>query len=207
MTDEEGMFILNDRISKLQSIVEGFSSLGEFERTTYISHSGGKDSCVLSAIVDMALPKNNLKRIYNNTGIDYPQAVKFVRKLAKNDSRFLIIPPKKNVKKTLDQVGYPFKSKQHSHNLLIYKNNWQKCEYYKKKLLTTKKDLLDRVQKGQATHGDCKYIDGLPIGVKTFIKYYFGLRVKTIKYKVKKQTHDSVVERVSVHLSRLSLSV
>src|SRR5690606_27738545 len=40
--------------------------------------------------------------------------VDYVKELAKNDNRFVILNVGKNIKKTLDEVGYPFKSKEHS---------------------------------------------------------------------------------------------
>ena len=50
MTEQENEMLLNDRIMKIQSIVKKYG-----EENFYISFSGGKDSTVLSALVDMAL--------------------------------------------------------------------------------------------------------------------------------------------------------
>jgi 3'-phosphoadenosine 5'-phosphosulfate sulfotransferase (PAPS reductase)/FAD synthetase len=61
--------------------------------------------------------------------------------------------------------GYPFKSKQHAHNMAIYRNNKELCDKYLKEI-TNNKELLK----------DYDYIHNLPEGVKTFIKYWFGIR-------------------------------
>lgn len=53
----------------------------------------------------------------------------FVKELAKTDDRFVIIQPSTPIKPMLEKYGYPFKSKQHSHNLDIY--------YHSKNLTTT----------------------------------------------------------------------
>lgn len=89
----------------------------------YISFSGGKDSTVLSYLVDMAIPGNTIRRVYCNTGIDYKIIVRFVKDLADHDERFVIIKPKVPIVKMLKQDGYPFKSKHHSEMVQIYQNN------------------------------------------------------------------------------------
>lgn len=61
MTNE---FILHDRIDKIKSIIHRYG-----EENFYISFSGGKDSTVLSALVDIALPDNQIPRVYADTGL------------------------------------------------------------------------------------------------------------------------------------------
>lgn len=107
MTDNE--FLLQDRVQKIQQIIGKYG-----EENFYISFSGGKDSTVLSALIDMALPENKIPRVYANTGIDLNKIRDFVFELAKDDDRFEIIKPSIPIKKMLEQEGYPFKSKQHS---------------------------------------------------------------------------------------------
>lgn len=108
-------FLLFDRIEKIKQIINQFG-----EDKFYISFSGGKDSTVLHYIVDMALPDNKIPRVFSNTGIEYELIVKFVKELAEKDERFMTIQPKKNIKKMLVEVGYPFKSKEHSTKLGCY---------------------------------------------------------------------------------------
>jgi len=102
-------FILQDRIQKIQQIVGKYD-----EKNFFISYSGGKDSNVLSALIDMALPENKIPRVYCNTGIEYKAIVDFVKKKAAADDRFIIIQPKVPIKQMLEEKGYPFKSKEHS---------------------------------------------------------------------------------------------
>jgi 3'-phosphoadenosine 5'-phosphosulfate sulfotransferase (PAPS reductase)/FAD synthetase len=107
MTEHE--FILEDRIAKIQSIIKQ-----EGEERFYLSFSGGKDSTVLHYLLDEAIPNNTIPRVFINTGIEYNMIVDYVKELKKNDNRILILDVKKNIKKTLEEVGYPFKSKEHS---------------------------------------------------------------------------------------------
>ena len=105
----DNKFILMDRIQKIKQIVNKYG-----EENFYISYSDGKDSNVLSALIDMALPDNRIPRVYCNTGIEYKAIVDFVKAKAAADDRFIIIQPKVPIKKMLKEKGYPFKSKLHS---------------------------------------------------------------------------------------------
>lgn len=106
MTKNE--FILEDRLNVIRDTISKYG-----EENFYLSFSGGKDSTVVHHLLDMALP-NKIPRVFSNTGIEYNSVVKFVNEI--KDDRFEIIYPKKNIKKMLDEVGYPFKSKEHSCN-------------------------------------------------------------------------------------------
>lgn len=107
-----------DRVQKIRQII------GENgEESFYLSFSGGKDSTVLSALIDEALPGNKIPRVFINTGIEYNMLVKFVRDMAAHDPRVQIIPSGVNIVKMLERDGYPFKSKQHSNNLSIYQHS------------------------------------------------------------------------------------
>ncbi len=108
--------LLFDRLEVIKTTINKYG-----EENFYISFSGGKDSTVLHYLVDMALPGNKIPRVFSNTGIEYQKIVEFVKSLAKEDDRFEIITPNKNIKKTLEDVGYPFKSKVHSTKL----RSWQ----------------------------------------------------------------------------------
>ena len=98
MTDFE--FLLSDRLQKIKSMNE----LYDLEHKAYISFSGGKDSTVLSALFDLALPGNQIPRVYINTGIDYRAIVDFVKEYGKRDGRLQIIKPSQNIKKMLDEM-------------------------------------------------------------------------------------------------------
>lgn len=82
-------FLLQDRIQKIQQIIRKYG-----EENFYISFSGGKDSTVLSALVDMALgEQNQIPRVFANTGIELQMIKDYVFKKAESDERIKIIAP------------------------------------------------------------------------------------------------------------------
>lgn len=123
MTDNE--FLLQDRLQKIKQIINQYG-----EENFYLSFSGGKDSTVLSALVDMALPNNQIPRVYANTGIELNMIRDFVFDMANRDDRIVIIKPSVSIKQMLEKEGYPFKSKIHSKCVNLYqsdpaKNMWK----------------------------------------------------------------------------------
>ena len=109
MTNE---FILQDRLQKIRQIINQYG-----EDNFYISFSGGKDSTVLSALVDMAIPENAIPRVFADTGIELKMIKDFVLEMQNIDSRITTIKPAVSIKRSLEEHGYPFKSKHHSHYL------------------------------------------------------------------------------------------
>lgn len=116
MTDNE--FLLFDRLEKIKSVINKYG-----EDNFYLSFSGGKDSTVLSALLDIAIPDNKIPRVYANTGIELNIVRDFVFGMAKIDGRVEIVKPFVPIKKMLEQVGYPFKSKEHSYYVSVYQKN------------------------------------------------------------------------------------
>lgn len=116
-------FILQDRIQKIQQIIGKYD-----EENFYMSYSGGQDSNVLSALIDIALPENKIPRVYCNTGIEYKAIVDFVKKKAAVDDRFIIIQPKVPIKQMLEEKGYPFKSKLHSAIYQVFLKSGRECK-------------------------------------------------------------------------------
>lgn len=104
-------FLLRDRIAKIQQVISKYG-----EDNFYVSFSGGKDSTVLSALIDMAMPDNTIPRVYANTGIEYRLIVQFVEMLKskKHKWELIVLNPTQPIKPMLSQYGYPFKSKEHS---------------------------------------------------------------------------------------------
>lgn len=117
MTDYE--FLLADRISKIKSINDRY----DLSNKAYLSFSGGKDSTVLHYLIDEALPGNSIPRVYFNTGIEYKAVLNYVKSLSENDERIIIVNSDVNIKSMLEEVGYPFKSKEHSLYLSVYQNS------------------------------------------------------------------------------------
>lgn len=131
-------FILQDRIQKIQQIIKQYGA-----ENFAVSFSGGKDSTVVSELLDLAIPNNKIPRVYANTGIELDLIEEFVKNKQKSDSRIKIIKPTLSIKETLEKYGYPFKSKIHSHCVNLYqtdpsKNMWkgytgQRPEYWHSK--------------------------------------------------------------------------
>lgn len=126
MTNNE--LILKDRLEKIKSTIEQYG-----EDNFSLSFSGGKDSTVLSWLIDKALPNNTIPRVYCDTGIELNMVKDFVKKQAETDKRIVIIKPKIPIAKMLKKEGYPFKSKRHSKHLNLFQR--------KGKTLTVKKYL------------------------------------------------------------------
>lgn len=80
------------------------------EDGVYVSFSGGKDSTVLSHLVDRTFPGNEIPRVFVNTGLEYPEIVQFV----KQEPRVVMLRPKMNFRQVIEKYGYPFFSKETS---------------------------------------------------------------------------------------------
>ena len=102
-------FLLQDRLQKIRQIIGKYG-----EENFYLSFSGGKDSTVLSHLLDKAIPNNKIPRVYANTGIELNMIRDFVFEMAEHDERVKIIKPSMPIKPMLEKEGYPFKSKGHS---------------------------------------------------------------------------------------------
>lgn len=116
--NEDFELTLFDRLETIRTAYEKY----DLERKAYLSFSGGKDSTVLHYLLDEAVPNNRIPRVYISTGIEYNDVVKHVKEMAENDDRIEIITPKIPIRKVLETYGYPFKSKEHSMKLYLYKN-------------------------------------------------------------------------------------
>lgn len=156
MTENE--FLLEDRLGVIRDTINKYG-----EENFYLSFSGGKDSTVVHHLLDMALPGNKIPRVFSNTGIEFNAVVDFVKGL--NDSRVIIIQPKKNVRQTLEKVGYPFKSKEYSSWLKGYQKHADKIDPYFEEI-NNNPDLLK----------DWSYIRNLPVSVKYVICQFYGVR-------------------------------
>ena len=79
--------------------------LEAWEDQCVVSFSGGVDSTVLLDLVRSVNP--DIKAVFVNTGLEYPQIVKFVKTISNVD----IIRPKITYKQVIEKYGYPFPSK------------------------------------------------------------------------------------------------
>lgn len=167
-------FDLIDRIEKIKDINKKY----DLENKAYISFSGGKDSTILHYLIDLALPNNKIPRLFINTGIEYKMMLDFVKDMQKKDNRIIIYNSGVNLKQMLNKYGYPFKSKQDSHNLSIYQNNIELCDKYKNdKTLNEIKELL-KTQEKIENQEYVDYVNNIPNGANSFVKYWYGIRVK-----------------------------
>ena len=79
--------------------------LEAWEDQCVVSFSGGVDSTVL---LDLVRSVNyDIKAVFVNTGLEYPQIVRFVKTIPNVD----IIRPKITYKQVIEKYGYPFPSK------------------------------------------------------------------------------------------------
>lgn len=116
MTDNELM--LQDRLEKIKQTIEKYG-----EENFYLSFSGGKDSTVLSALLDMAVPGNKIPRVYANTGIELNMIRDFALEMQKKDDRIVVIRPSISIRQMLESDGYPFKSKEHARYVSKYQKD------------------------------------------------------------------------------------
>lgn len=127
---EEYEFALIDRIDAIRKADQKYN----LRENAYLSFSGGKDSMTVHRLLDLALPGNRIPRVYSDTGIEYAMMREFVLGLQKGDDRITVIRPNKPIKATLERVGYPFKSKEHS--LRVDQFNKGSTAYFIQRYLT-----------------------------------------------------------------------
>lgn len=113
---EDFELLLLDRIAAIQAADKQY----DLQNNAYISFSGGADSTALHYLIDEALPGNRIPRLYVNTGIDYNKITEYVKKLADNDDRIIMIKPTLPIKQTLEKYGYPFKNKDFSYRYGLF---------------------------------------------------------------------------------------
>lgn len=130
---EDFELTLFDRLEVIRKVLKDVP-----DEKVYISFSGGKDSTVLSAMIGEALPGNKIARTFCSTGIEYEAIVDFVKELQAKDSRFEIIRPNKNIRKMLEEKGYPFKSKLHSDYVYRYQKSGLRLKSIQKYLDNSK---------------------------------------------------------------------
>lgn len=109
--------LLIDRLGVIKDTIERYGA-----DNFYLSFSGGKDSTVLHYLLDEALPGNTIPRVFMNTGIEYWDVVDYVKQLAVTDPRIQVVNSGINIKSMLEEVGYPFKSKDHAKKV----DQWQR---------------------------------------------------------------------------------
>ena len=158
MTENE--FLLQDRLGVIRDTIKKYG-----EENFYQSFSGGKDSMALYHLINMAVPDNRIPRVYINTGIEYNAMVEWVKELSKTDDRIIMIQPQKNIKESLKENGYPFKSKIFSDYYASFLRN--KEEVWK---------VMKEIENDPSLKDNYDYIHNLSHSTKWVIKEYYGLR-------------------------------
>lgn len=109
MIDNE--LLLEDRLAIIKDIDKSY----DLQNNSYLSLSGGRDSLVLSYLLDLALPNNKIPRVFINTGIEYNAILEFVKELSQKDNRIVIIEPSQPIipmLKKYRRINYRLRSEQ-----------------------------------------------------------------------------------------------
>lgn len=114
--EEDYELTLFDRVEMTKKLVEKAGGASK----VCVSFSGGKDSSVLSKLIDLALPGNSIPRVFSDTGMEFQSVRRSVEEKAREDRRIMIVRPGKPIVRTLEEVGFPMKSKLHAHMLGIF---------------------------------------------------------------------------------------
>lgn len=96
---------LHQKIDHAIGTVEAF--MARTGKVPYVSFSGGKDSTVLLDLIRRFL-KPDIKAVFCNTGNEFPEIVKFVRRT----ENVTVIRPEMTVRQVLEKYGFPLISKE-----------------------------------------------------------------------------------------------
>ncbi len=96
---------LHHKIDHALGTVEAF--IARTGKVPYVSFSGGKDSTVLLDMIRRFL-KPDMKAVFCNTGNEFPEIVKFVRRT----ENVTVIRPEMTVRQVLEKYGFPLISKE-----------------------------------------------------------------------------------------------
>lgn len=94
--------------------------LSRTDGKAFVSFSGGKDSSVLLNLCQIILP--NIKAVFFNTGMEYPDIVRHVREIKYGGGNIEIINPKQKPNEIWEEYGFPLVSKEQAHKLWYMKN-------------------------------------------------------------------------------------
>ena len=107
---ERQAWTLNQKIDHSLGTIEAFiNQLGGVDKV-YVSFSGGKDSTVLFHLSQRLYP--DILGVFNNTGNEYPDILKFVKETQESGANIQIIRPKITPRQVWDKYGFPLVSKE-----------------------------------------------------------------------------------------------
>lgn len=94
---------LDEKVSMTKKFIQKYYD--DNSGKVYVSFSGGMDSNVLLHITRSVIP--NMRGVFSNTGLEYPEIVKFVNTFENID----IVKPKMRFDEVIEKHGYPVVSK------------------------------------------------------------------------------------------------
>ncbi|MHA2069363.1 MAG: phosphoadenosine phosphosulfate reductase domain-containing protein, partial [Candidatus Thorarchaeota archaeon] len=100
-----------------------------YDGEVYVAFSGGLDSTALLHLVRSLYP--GCVSVFNNTGLEFPEIIKFVRQTA----NVVFLNPKKRFRQIVSEYGYPVPSKRVSK--FIHEVKHARSETYTKNLRLT----------------------------------------------------------------------
>ena len=109
---------LEKKIDHSLGVIEDFYA--QLEGRVAVSFSGGKDSTVLLWLARKLFP--DVKGVFCNTGNEYPDIVKFVRKIKDEWGGIDIIYPELKPKEVISTYGFPLISKETSQRIWYAKH-------------------------------------------------------------------------------------
>lgn len=94
--------------------------LSRMNNQVFVSFSGGKDSSVLLDLCRIVKP--DIKSVFFNTGMEYPEVIQHIRKLKSAGQNIEIRKPKMKPRDIWSEYGFPLISKEQAHKLWYMKN-------------------------------------------------------------------------------------
>lgn len=110
---------LDQKIDHSLGVIDQFYT--RLNGKVYVSFSGGKDSTVLLWLARKI--HKDIKACFFNTGNEYPEIVRFVRKIQSEWGNVDIAIPHKRLKDVIREIGFPLISKQTAHQIYQCRHN------------------------------------------------------------------------------------